>query len=141
MPDDAEELTQACEREFQARRTYEAARDAQAPHAAEQKRAADEHLRAMERCSEASDELQRFKPTFFFGRRRRTVAEARVFDAALRDARAKCEAAKATEQVAAHALRRANQEGAATFAAFVAAADVLRAAGLKVIELREPKVP
>lgn len=141
MPEDAEELTQACEREFQARRAYEAARDAQAPHAAEQKRAADEHHRAMERCSEASDELQRFKTTFFFGRRRRSVAEARVFDAALRDARTKCEAAKATEQVAAHALRRANKEGAATFAAFVAAADVLRAAGLKVIELREPKVP
>ena len=122
MPDDAEELTQACEREFQARRTYEAARDAQAPHAAEQKRAADEHHRTMERCSEASDELQRF-------------------DAALRDARAKCEAAKATEQVAAHALRRANQEGAATFAASVAASEELRDAQMKVIELRRPKVP
>src|SRR2546428_12903470 len=122
MPDDAEELTQACEREFQARRTYEAARDAQAPHAAEQKRAADEHLWAMERCSEASDELQRFKPTFFFGRRRRTVAEARVFDAALRDALAKCEAAKVPEQVAAYAWRLDNQVGAVIFAAPMSAA-------------------
>ncbi|MGZ3640437.1 MAG: hypothetical protein ACXVCX_21595 [Ktedonobacterales bacterium] len=139
MSDDAEELAQACEREFQAGRTYQAAVDADAPCAAEQKRAADEHLWAIERYIEASDEFQRFKPTFFFGHR--TGAEALAFDTALREALANCEAAKAMERAAVDALQRANQGRAATFAAFMAAYEAFRDAKLKVIELREPRVP